>query len=77
MVQKKCVFKLISDNKDQQSKIKVDMIWKKYMELPDQDVFKRGKPVIKTKAHLVNVIEDLERDNLVMYANEDGTVVLI
>ena len=41
------------------------------------DSFKKGKPIIQTKQHLILIIEDLERDNLVMYASDDGNVVLI
>lgn len=33
--------------------------------------------MIDTKAQLVEIIEALEKDNLVMYAPEDGAVIMI
>jgi hypothetical protein len=47
------------------------------MELPDKEAFEKGKPIIKSKEHLLEVIMSLENDNIVMYSKEDQTVVLI
>ena len=48
------------------------------MELPDNEAFERGsKPLIKDKNELIQTINALEMDNCVMYAAEDGNVVLI
>jgi hypothetical protein len=33
--------------------------------------------MIETKSQLIEIIEALERDNLVMYAPEDGAVIMI
>jgi hypothetical protein len=57
--------------------VKLDLIWKKYMEAPDQDTFRRDKPIIESKVILVKIMEALEQDNLVMFQPEDGTIVLI
>lgn len=77
--QKKFVFGLLNNIKDRQSKTQVDSIWKKYMSMPEEETFKRGtnEPMLGDKKQLVEIIEELERDNLVMYAPEDGNVILI
>ena len=81
--QKKFAFKLINDNKDRQNKANVDQLWKSYMLMQpsEEEKKKKGfvqKPLLVTsKAQLIEIIEDLERDNLVMYEPSDGTVILI
>lgn len=51
------------------------------MTLPDKDTIKKGtknkEPMILDKKQLIEITEDLEIDNLVMYSNTDGTVILI
>lgn len=51
------------------------------MTLPDKDTIKKGtktkEPMIFDKKQLIEITEDLEIDNLVMYSNTDGTVILI
>jgi hypothetical protein len=46
------------------------------MGIPEEQV-KKDKTMIQNKSHMIQVIEELEKDNLVMYSNEDGNVVLI
>ena len=77
--QKKFVFKLLNDNKDRDNKSVVDSIWKKYMTMPEEDTLRRGTqdPLLNDKEMLVDIIEELQRDNLVMYAPEDGAVIMI
>lgn len=77
--QKKFVFGLLNSNKDRQNKSQVDTIWKKYMGMPEEQSLKRGTndPILGSKQQLVEIIEELERDNLVMYAPDDGNVILI
>lgn len=47
------------------------------MAAPENETFKRGKAILQSKPHLVQIVEELEKDNLVMYSNDDGNVVLI
>ena len=79
MSQKKFVFGLITDIKDRQNKAQVDSLWKKYMTMPEEKTLKRGtnEQVVQSKQQLIEIIEELERDNLVMYAPDDGNVILI
>lgn len=77
MTQKKYLYKLISDNKGADLKTSVDRLWKAYMTAPESETFKRGKAIISSKAHLVQIVEELEKDNLVMYSSDDGNVILI
>ena len=55
------------------------MLWKKYMVMPEAKTLKKGtnEPMVATKKQLVEIIEDLERDNLVMYVAEDGAVIMV
>jgi hypothetical protein len=53
------------------------MLWRKVMELPDNEAFEKGKPIIADKAALIATIHALEADNCVMYSADDGNVVLI
>lgn len=79
MPQMKFVFKLINDLKDNHNKTTVDALWKKYMQLPDKQTMQKnsGEPLVESKKQLIEVLEGLERDNLVMYAVEDGSVILL
>ncbi len=49
------------------------------MTLPDKATTQKGsdEPMVANKKMLVEILEGLERDNLVMYAVEDGAVILI
>ena len=69
----------MSDNKDNQNKIHVDKLWKAFMALPEEKSFKRGtqEPIIQNKAMLIEILEELQRDNLVMYESNDGNVIMI
>ena len=77
MAQKRFLYKLINENKDNLNKITVNNIWKKYMQAPDSETSKKGKSIIQDKEQLITIIEALEKDNLVMYSSEDGDVILI
>lgn len=47
--------------------------------MPEDQSLKRGTndSMLNNKQQLLDIIEELERDNLVMYAPEDGNVILI
>ena len=75
--QKTMVFKLIQQCKDERQSLKVDVLWKKIMELPQKEQFSKGQPVIGSKTVLMAVVENLEGDNVVMYSSEDANIVLI
>lgn len=77
MTQKKYLYKLISDNKDSNLKTSIDLLWRAYMAAPESETFKRGKAIIASKSQLVQIVEELEKENLVMYSNDDGNVILI
>jgi hypothetical protein len=77
MVNKRLLYKMITNNKDGASKVTIDQLWRLFMAAPDSETQKRGKSLVQSKAHLIQIIEALETDNLVMYSNEDGNVVLI
>ena len=68
LAQKKFVFKLVNDLKDKQNRAFVDLMWKKFMTLPDKDTTLKGtnEPIVADKKHLIEIIEELEVDNLVM-----------
>lgn len=67
------------DIKDKQNKTSVDLLWKKYFTLPEKQTFQMGStlPMIKNKEELLLMLEELQRETLVMYTPEDGQVVLI
>lgn len=77
MTQKKYLYKLISENKGQSNQTTVNNLWRAFMAAPESETFKRGKPIIQSKQQLVQIIEELEKDNLVMFSSDDGNVVLI
>jgi hypothetical protein len=62
---------MINDIKDNKSKTSVDLIWKKFMTLPDKQIIQKGTedPYLENKAQLVAIIEELEKDNLVMFTS--------
>jgi len=47
------------------------------MMAPENEVYKKGKPLIQSKHHMMGIVKELENDNLVMYSDEDGQIVLI
>ena len=51
MQTKKFLFKLLNNLKDNNNKIKLDEIWKKYMSMPDRETFKKDtkEPLIESK----------------------------
>lgn len=55
----------------------MDKLWRAFMTLPDGETFKRGKPIVESKGHLMKILIELEKDNLVMYSEEDGSLILI
>jgi len=79
MSQQKFVYKLIRDNKDRQNKANIDELWKQFMNMPDKATMKPGtkEPMLENKKQLIEIIEALERDNLVMYAADDNAVIMI
>ena len=77
MLQKKYIYKLINQTKDGSSRTSVDLVWKAYFNAPDSETMKRGKALVDNKAILTQVVEALEKDNLVMYSSEDGSVILV
>ena len=78
-LQKKLVFKMVSNVKDQQGKCGLDALWKRFMGMPNRETTRMGtnEPLISSKEELIRIIEAMENDNLVMYAAEDNEVVLI
>lgn len=50
------------------------------MEMPEKSVAKKGgsgEAMVENKKQLIEIVEDLERDNLVMYDPNGGTVIMI
>ena len=72
--QKKIVFKIANQLKDTQNKVSLDAIWKRFMGMTDRETMRSGttEPLINNKDELVWIIEDLEKDNLCLYAAEDN-----
>ena len=79
LVQKRYVFKLVNDNKDRQQKTDTDTLWKRFMTLPMADTLRadNSKPVMTSKAHMEDILRELEADNLVMFDSNNGQVILI
>jgi len=65
--------------KDSQNKAATDAIWKRYMTLTTRESQRKGtnEPLIRNKEELIQILEALEKDNLVMYAAEDNQVILM
>lgn len=74
---KKFLYKLMTENKDPTDKVGVDLLYRKYMMAPDQDVLRKGKALIKDKREMLEIIEEMEKENLVMFSPADGQVVII
>jgi len=79
MNQKRLVFKLANDTKDVQNKADVDSMFKRLMTMNDRTVLRQGtkEPLVASKQQMIEIIETLERDNLLMYAAEDNRVILM
>ena len=70
---------MLNTVKDGQNKSSVDDLWKKYLSLNDRESNRRGTmdPLLGAKEELIEVVEALERDNMLMYAAEDNQVILM
>lgn len=70
---------MLNTVKDGQNKSSVDDLWKKYLTLNDRESNHKGTmdPLLNSKEQLIEVIEALERDNMLMYAAEDNQVILM
>ena len=79
MSQKKLVFKLANNTKDGQNTSTVDTMFKRLLTMSDRETQRTGsnEPLIMSKQQMVEIIEALERDNLVMFAAEDNKVILM
>lgn len=77
--QKKLVFKMIRNTKDNQSKTNTTDLWKAIMQASDRETCRKGtnEQLVADKGELIRILEALENDNLIMYAAEDNQVVLI
>lgn len=77
--QKRLVFKILNKLKDGQNKTTLDQIWKRYMGMNERETIRHGTedPLVHNKQELISIIEGLESDNLVMYAAEDGQIILM
>lgn len=65
---------MLNSVKDGQNKSTVDDLWKKYLTLNERESNRRGTmdPLLSDKNQLIEVVEALERDNMLMYAAEDN-----
>jgi len=65
--------------KDSQNKTSTDAIWKRYMGLNDRQSNRKGtnEALVESKEELIQILEALEKENLVMYAAEDNQVILM
>lgn len=70
---------MLNSVKDGQNKSTVDDLWKKYLSLNERESNRRGTmdPLLSDKNQLIEVVEALERDNMLMYAAEDNQVILM
>lgn len=70
-------YKLMTENMDPTDKIGVDLLYRKYMMAPYQDVMRKGKAFIKDKSEMLEIIEEMEWEKLEIFSPEDGQVVII
>ena len=47
------------------------------MIAPEAETIKKGKSLVKSKAELVLIVEEMEKEALVMYSPEDGSIVMV
>jgi hypothetical protein len=79
MQTKKFLFKLLNNLKDNNNKIKLDDIWKRYMSMPDEETYKKDTkdPLIEDRKHLEDLLRILENENLIMYAEDEQMVIIV
>ena len=79
MQTKKFLFKMLNNLKDKDSKIKVDDIWRHYMSMPDEETYKKDTkdPIIDDRKHLTELLRILENENLLMFAEDEGMVIIV
>ncbi len=79
MHQKKLIFKIASNIKDSQNKANVDKIYERLLKMSDRETNRPGTdvPLVNNKDELISILEALERDNLMMYAAEENTAILM
>mmetsp|Transcript_6 Transcript_6/g.9 ORF Transcript_6/g.9 Transcript_6/m.9 type:complete len:208 (-) Transcript_6:43-666(-) len=76
--QKKIVFKLANKTKDSQKKTPIGAVWRAFQELEEKDKKdKSGKKLVESKEQLLDIVKRLEDDNLVMYDEGAGMIILI
>jgi hypothetical protein len=74
---KKYIYRLITQNTDGSSRTSLDQLWRAYMIAPESETIKKGKSLVKSKVELVQIIEEMEKEALVMYSPEDGSIVMV
>ena len=79
MQTKKFLFKLLNNLRDNNNKIKLDDIWKRYMSMPDEETYKNNtkEPLIEDRKHLEDLLRILENENLIMYAEDENMVIIV
>lgn len=75
--QKRCVFTLIQSNKDHEGTVKVDILWRKYLELPEKEAFEKGKPIFNNKNEMIVAINALDADGCAMHIQDEAKVILV
>ena len=75
--QKRLVFTLIQSNKDNEGTVKVDLLWRKYLELPEKEAYEKGKPIFSIKNEMIIAVNALDKDGCAMYIQDEGKVVLV
>lgn len=77
--QKKLVFHIINNVKDQQNKTTLDSIWKRFLGMPERSTTRPGTSdaLVSDKEELITIVEALQQDNLCIYAAEDNQIILM
>ena len=77
--QKKIIFKVLTSVKDSQNKCSVEEVWGAFLKRSERETLRAGtqESLVKDKEELINIVEALERDNMIMYAAEDNQIILI
>ena len=73
------MFKLLGNLKDSQNKVSIDKLWGRYLQMNERETCRIGtnEPLVNSKTELIAIVESLERENLLMYAQEDNFVILL
>lgn len=73
------MWKILRNIKDNQNKASIDNIWKRFLSMSERETTRQGttESLVKNKDELIRILEALETDNMLMYAAEDGQVILI